>query len=232
MCHYWLGTTEERSPLNFYPEATPGYNSLSARDTDLRIGFSRSAHRYEANLMKRVAPSKIQRSPYLIWVTFRGAERATDAMQGFVGLTEKQRREAHLYRAFNCFHHGDYREAARDPFYAQQVDASYDISASLLDEEDRDIYEQIEKCAVFDDFSLAEHHVPLLDSPWKGDPHLWIDTNAHHRVLMKLFPQRYDKGPDGELGGTPENLASRYALEGITWRHDGWKVVATCNPVD
>ncbi|KAK8135524.1 hypothetical protein PG984_003464 [Apiospora sp. TS-2023a] len=45
MCYYWLGTTKERSPRNFFPEATPEYNSLSALDTELRIGFSRSAHK-------------------------------------------------------------------------------------------------------------------------------------------------------------------------------------------
>lgn len=214
MCYYWLGSTEERAPSDAFAEGSPEYNTLSACDTDLRIGVSRCAHRHVANAKRSAAPVEIDYT-HLAWVARQGAEAAGEAMARFVGLTDEQRREAHLYSAFNYLHQGKHLDAAHDLFYAQQVDPSYDIPESFVDEEDRVAYEQVKKHLGRKAFELAEHDIPLLDSPWKGDPDLWLAWNRHHRFLMKQFQQRYDQGPDG-----PEDLAPRYALQGITWTFD------------
>ncbi|KAK7965871.1 uncharacterized protein PG986_000148 [Apiospora aurea] len=126
----------------------------------------------------------------------------------FVGLTDRQRSDAHLYRAFQHHHRDEHLDAARNLVYAKEVDPTRDVRADL-DDDDRGPQ----------GFKLVERKVPLVGK-WKGDPAVWSMWESDHRIVMKLFRQRHNEGPDGDAGGTPEDLTSQYANLGITWEYD------------
>ncbi|KAK8041482.1 hypothetical protein PG994_014489 [Apiospora phragmitis] len=157
MCQYWLGMHSDYldSAIDF-PEGSPGHNSLAAIITQLCIDFSRYAHRYVASLKASTAQGSVN-GAHLAWVNYKGCIMAHEAMQRFVGLTDDQRREAHLCLAYNCFYKGDKKSAAMVLFYAEQVDPSHAIRADLNDETDCVIYDAIKKRLGGQVFKLAEY---------------------------------------------------------------------------
>ncbi|KAK7910701.1 hypothetical protein PG985_013182 [Apiospora marii] len=218
MCQYWLAITDTRVPRKYYDEATPEYNSLCSADTEMRIGFARSAHRYVCKLKAKAAPHEID-VPHLNWIVTLGLETSTDALERFVGLTDGQRREAHIYQAFHLLHQGNHLEASSQLFYAKEVDPLFNLVESLTDKRDKQAYHLIQDRPGPQGFKLTKIRLPLIGE-WKGDPVLCRTWHRVHLFMMQLFRQRHNVGPDGEIGGTPENLALRYAVNGIRWYHD------------
>ncbi|KAK8002395.1 coatomer subunit gamma-2 [Apiospora arundinis] len=248
MCQYFVGLNRTFSGRNEFDITTPERSSLDSMDTDLHISFCRSAHKYVARLKKRVASHDIVHS-HVKWIIEKGIDAAESAMT-FIGLTDSQRMEAHLYHAFNRLHYAEYwensassdesdtvlvpnrtlhrgnctinelanhhyLEAAREFFYATEVDPSRDMVASL-DEEDLAVFKKIQQRPGPKAFELAvEEEIPLLGR-WSGCPGLWSMWDEDEVLLMKQFRLRHNLGPDGDVG-TPENLVTQYALQGITW---------------
>ncbi|KAK8035505.1 hypothetical protein PG993_010500 [Apiospora rasikravindrae] len=272
MCQYWLGRA-----WHYYEDfpniGTRERNSLAYMTTELDIGFSRSAHKYTTKLSKYTSYKDMVdcQTPNIF---AKSVEAAIHAFE-HAGITDKQRREAHLYRSFAFFHYGQYLDcfpssvaryatyrsynmsvldyigrkwnrgwndwdcwdmseapddrgldvcvdsfyvhAAEDLFYAQQIDPSQDLLASL-DADDRAICRKIQQRPGPQAFPLAEHPVPLLGT-WIGDPRLWRDLTKPERVLLKLFRQRCEELSDGDAVDDGE-LEAQYAGMGITWYHD------------
>ncbi|KAK8066870.1 hypothetical protein PG997_013617 [Apiospora hydei] len=217
MCQYCLGTVAHDWPDWYFADGTPESNSLDALMVELFIGFSRNAHKHVASVKKMDSPSSID-GKHLNWIAELGIDHSVSAMR-FVGLTDRQRSDAHLYRAFNHHHRDEHLEAARDLVYATEVDPTLDVRADLDDEYDRAAYDAIQQRPGPQGFKLVECELPLIGK-WKGDPAVWAMWEADHCIVMKLFRQRHNEGPDGEAGGTPEDLTFQYANLGITWEYD------------
>ncbi|KAK8066869.1 hypothetical protein PG997_013616 [Apiospora hydei] len=211
------GYTAERQALRF-PEGSPEFNSLNHINTDLRIAFARSAHQHIVNQQKTAAPHDIDFN-HAAWIAKLAQEVCCDALENFAGLTDRQRRDAHLYRAFNYQHLGNQYFAARDLFYAKEVDPSLNLRADLADELDRAVYDDIQQRPGPQGFELTKWSIPLLGT-WTGDPHLFTVWRRSHQIMMKMFRQRVDEGPDGEAGGEPQNLAPLYAQLKIDWEQN------------
>lgn len=107
--------------------------------------------------------------------------------------------------------------AAKDLFYAQQVDPQHDLLATL-DDDDRAVCHMIQERPGPQAFRVAEHSVPLLGI-WRGDPRVWGDMSQTEHVLMKLFRQRCDELSDGDTEDY-EELERQYTDLGITWHHN------------
>lgn len=97
MCQYWLGITNTVVPSKYYREGTPEYNSLCDLNTDICIGFACSASRHVSQLAKRVGLSEVDKS-HISLIVHLGQATSRDVLERFVGLSDRQRREAHLYR--------------------------------------------------------------------------------------------------------------------------------------
>ncbi|KAK8135607.1 hypothetical protein PG984_003547 [Apiospora sp. TS-2023a] len=228
-------------------EGSPEANERDYMRTDLAIGYSRSVHKYITRLRKISPTSNLHDCIDSIHIGL--SIRYCDDALKYVGLTDIQRRDVHLYRAFAFVHQAEYSSALPDTqrsgrykppswwyagrfngqkafykdrgktsymnaefdlFYANQVDASYNILENL-DEDDRATYRKIKPLSA--DFAFVEvHEVPLLGS-WSGDPLLWSSWHWELRIMMKLFRQQRITGLDGEA----EELRAQYAYEGITW---------------
>ncbi|KAK8017371.1 hypothetical protein PG993_013697 [Apiospora rasikravindrae] len=231
MCQYWLGCTSQPAPEDYFAEGTPEWNSIYAMDTELRIRFSRNAHRYLASQKDTAARCNID-GEHETWIANMAEEASTDALEQFVGLSDRQRSEAHLYRAFIFLHQGQYYCAAEDLFYAKEADLSRDLATDLEDEYDRAAYEAIQRRPGPQGFKLAEQDLPLLGT-WKGDPYILKTVwNGNHVILMKLLRQRHNRGPEGEEGGEPQDLAPQYALQDFTWEHKDNGEIKVSAPID
>ncbi|KAK8032050.1 hypothetical protein PG990_001784 [Apiospora arundinis] len=199
MCHFNMGGWLVE---NVYPKiAGRRVGSLESNSscylaTDLLIGFSRNVHKHVARIQKfspnstlkdQIEPETIHNS---IWA-------CCQALQ-FVGISDRHRREAHLYRAFTLYRVADttvliplgpgpnvktsrppplpHRNrskvarfaAAHDLYYAMNVKWSYDLLSSLEDEDDKALFRRI-KPLTASGFPLIGCQVPLLGL-WEGDP--------------------------------------------------------------
>ncbi|KAK7955136.1 hypothetical protein PG996_015944 [Apiospora saccharicola] len=256
MCHYWL--EELFHSDNGHDKGTEGSNSLIYIGAESAIGFSRSVHKHIVKLSKSTPYTDIIRldRPSIITKSIQAIKRAFR----YPGLTDSQRRAAHLYRSLALFHHGQlmdhlshvewsttyephgqrifyhdilgldcrgyyigghifYYLAAKDLFYAQQVDPLYDLLQSL-DADDRVICRKIQQRPGPQAFPVAEYAVPLLGT-WRGDPRLWRDLSGSDSLLIKLFRQRCNELADGDTVDNEELKRQDTAL-GITWQHSDW----------
>ncbi|KAK8066868.1 hypothetical protein PG997_013615 [Apiospora hydei] len=223
---------------------------MSDIETELGLDFSRAAHKHLAPLMNQPTSSccTVRGARHVGQVAYRAREVAQSALQNFVGLTDRQRREAHLYRAFHHLYCAEYtmgvladaerrgheialktrmdleHTAGLDYFDAAQdlyYASQVDPEHDLLadlDQNDRDACARIKQRPGPQAFEVAEHKVPLLPDG-KGDPRLWNSWDWNERVLMKLFRLRKNIGPDGGPG-TPEDLALEYEDEKIAWEYE------------
>ncbi|KAK8017370.1 hypothetical protein PG993_013696 [Apiospora rasikravindrae] len=240
MCQYWLGLEHDTKAEDLFLPGTPYFDSLSDMETALGLDFSRAAHKNLTPLMRdSTSCCNIRGSRHAGWVAFKARTVVWETLQNFVGFTDRQRREAHLYRAFHALHCADYFQGlladaeGKGVEYAlkdrteleNDVDPGHDILADL-DEDDRDACARIRQRPGPQAFEVATHEVPLLGD-WTGDPRLWDIWTFDERTLMKLHRQRHDVGPDGGPG-TPEDLALAYEKEGIAWEYeDDGEIVVT-----
>ncbi|KAK7955138.1 hypothetical protein PG988_015832 [Apiospora saccharicola] len=255
MRHYEFGLDHEPGiSLNRlrreHAEGTLVRNSLSHIKTETCIGFSRSAHKFVAEI-RQLAPGRPLHTIDGIgmWIG-RSIHWAREAF-AFVGMTDLQRREAHLYSAlafqteaefmenipweerywapisyypFQYHWHSpvdfwddgreSYEAAAKNLFYAKEIDPSYDILAQL-DEGDRAICRQIQSPPP-EGFEVLERKIPLMDD-WRGDPDMWTEWCRKSSPWMKkLLEQRHivDSGTEPE---SQDDLAARYSAVGVTW---------------
>ncbi|KAK8001655.1 hypothetical protein PG991_013877 [Apiospora marii] len=233
-------------------DGSPVNNSLSHIRTEMCIGFSRSAHKFVTELRKRAPDGPLHTLDGIgLWIG-KSIHWAREAF-AFDGMTDLQRRQAHLYSAFAFqaeaefmenipweqrywapissypfqYHwhspvdfwddgRDSYEAAAKNLFYAKEVDISYDI-LEHLDEEDRAICGKIQSPPP-EGFELAERKIPLMDD-WKGDPEIWKEWCRKGSPRMKkLFEQRHivDSGTEPE---SRDDLVARYSAVGVTW-HD------------
>ncbi|KAK7965869.1 uncharacterized protein PG986_000146 [Apiospora aurea] len=219
MSQYWLWSMSYKpDPALRFPEGSPEFNSLSHIDTDLRIAFARSAHRHIVNQKKTAAPHDIDFN-HAAWIATLAQQTCCDALEHFAGLTDRQRRDAHLYRAFSHQHLGNQYFAARDLFYAKEVDPSLNLRADLADKLDRAVYDDIQQRPGPQGFELTKWSIPLLGT-WTGDPHLFTVWRRSHQIMMQMFRQRFSEGPDGEASGESQNLAPLYDGLNIDWEHN------------
>ncbi|KAK7954733.1 hypothetical protein PG988_015427 [Apiospora saccharicola] len=215
MCQYWLGITDTlTSPGKYYGVGTPEYNSLCDVNTEMRIGFARSAHRHVSQLKATVSRSEIDIA-HLKWIIMQGLDTSGNAIILFAGLSDRQRHQAHLYRAFHRLLQGNHYAASYHLFYAKEADPSVDLLKCLTNSHDKAAYRRIQNRPGPQAFVLAEHWIPLLGT-WKGAPAVWAMWRPASRLMMQLFRQRYHEGPDG----SPEDLARKYASYGIEWSHE------------
>ncbi|KAK8030412.1 hypothetical protein PG990_000146 [Apiospora arundinis] len=252
MCQFWLGIAQTYSPWEVFHVGSPKCNTLMELQTDLSIGLSRCAHKHVVGVKKHAPGCDIVAS-HIERVIKRGVQAADDALGDFVGLTEPQRRDGHLYLGLNMLHHAEhiaalvsskrtgikliggpepssedisldwedevddyYLDAAREVYFATQVNPRQDKGFSGLHQYDRDTLEKIRKRPGRKVFEVAQKLIPLIGL-WEGDPELWDRWDAGHRILMKQFRIRHGIGPDGERG-RPEYLRDKYAAEGVTWK--------------
>ncbi|KAK8035504.1 hypothetical protein PG993_010499 [Apiospora rasikravindrae] len=108
MCHYQVGGLVK----HMFPDASgrvrgsPELNTCHHRATELSLGFSRSVHKYVTQ-SKKPAPSSTLDTQFEAKTIQRSIASCCDALE-FIGLTDSQRREAHLYRAFTLFRVAEY----------------------------------------------------------------------------------------------------------------------------
>ncbi|KAK8002394.1 CDP-alcohol phosphatidyltransferase class-I family [Apiospora arundinis] len=117
MCQFWLGIARTYIPQEVHNLASPKCNTLMELDTDLNIGLSRSAHKHVFGVKKRAPGCDIDAS-HIEFVMERGMRAAVDALGDFVGLTDHQRCEGHLYLALNTLHYADDVSALIDSKHA------------------------------------------------------------------------------------------------------------------
>ncbi|KAK7966368.1 uncharacterized protein PG986_000645 [Apiospora aurea] len=255
MCHYQVGGwVQARFPeADGRLEGSLEYNTCLHLATELHLGCGRSTHKYVTQT-KRLSPDSTLYSQALPETIQACISSCSDALE-FIGLSDPQRREAQLYRAFALFHVAEYLNtlsrrdrrsspylptqyyrrssrgpgrrrhdhvgaardaAARDLFYAKDVDPLHDILADL-DEDDQATYRRIDDLLMARRFTIVNHEVPLLGT-WSGDPDIWEDWEnlfPQRWLLIKLFRMRLGQDSGGE-----EELEMEYADEGITWSRD------------
>ncbi|KAK7911153.1 hypothetical protein PG985_013634 [Apiospora marii] len=108
MCHYQVG----RYARVMFPydvgrlDGSPEYNTCCQIATELGLGYSRSLHRYMIQLEKSVLDGTLK--DYVHSDTIRNSIDACCDALNFIGITDCQRREAHLYRAFALFRVAEY----------------------------------------------------------------------------------------------------------------------------
>ncbi|KAK8101843.1 hypothetical protein PG999_012217 [Apiospora kogelbergensis] len=159
MCQYLLGLTK---PWNLGRLVFHTWE-LKILYTDLNISFSRCAHKYLTQLKKRAGASGISAS-HVRYINWMGVKMAKEALVVLKDQTGPHRRCAHLYLAFHRVHFAEhhvmfsrsgaideelgrvYLRAARDAYYATQMDSSplsRDIIRANLDEDDRAVYDKV-----------------------------------------------------------------------------------------
>ncbi|KAK8135528.1 glucose receptor git3 protein [Apiospora sp. TS-2023a] len=221
MCQYWLGITDTLTrPGRHYGVGTSAFNSLCDVDTDMFIGFARTAHRHVFQLTATVSRSDINIA-HLKWIIKLGLDTSSDAITKFVGLSDRQRRQAHLYRAFHRLFQGNDYAASYHLFYAKEAHPSVDLLECLTNNHDKDAYHLIQNQPGPQAYVLAEHRIPLVGT-WRGAPAVWTSWHPVSRLMMQLFRQRYHEGPHGKgyRFPSPMELAPKYAHYGIEWTHE------------
>lgn len=220
--------------------------------TEMCIGFSRSTHKFLAEIRKLAPDCPLHTIDDIgLWIG-KSIHWAREAFN-FVGMTDLQRREAHLYSAFAFQAEAEFMEnipweerywtpisyypfqyhwyspvdfwddgresyeaAAKNLFYAKEVDPSYDI-LEHLDEDDIAISHKIQSPPP-EGFELLGRKIPLMDV-WRGDPDIWgqwCDKGLPR--MKKLLEQRHiaDSGAEPE---SRDDLAARYSVVGVTWHN-------------
>ncbi|KAK8066724.1 hypothetical protein PG997_013471 [Apiospora hydei] len=251
MCYYQVGGwVKARFPeADGRLEGSSEYNTCLHLATELLLGFGRSTHKYVTQT-KRLSPDSTLYSQVLPETIQTCIASCSDALE-FIGLSDSQRREAHLYRVFALFRVAEYLNtlsrrdrrsspylptqyyrrssrgpgrrrhdhvgaardaAARDLFYAKNVDPFHDILADL-DEDDQAIYRRIDDLLAARRFKIVNHEELGLATPdiWED----WENLFPQRWLLMKLFRLRLDQD-----SGSEEELEMEYADEGITWSRD------------
>lgn len=239
--------TELRSQL---VEGSPACNSLSHIRTEMCIGFSRSAHKFVAEIRKLAPDDPLHTIDGIgMWIG-KSIHWAREAF-AFDGMTDLQRREAHIYSAFAFQAEGEFMEnipwerrysapisqypfqahwyspvdfwddgrdsyeaAAKNLFYAREVDPSYDI-LEHLDEDGKAMCGKIQPPPP-EGFELVERKIPLMED-WRGDPEVWNEWCRKGSPRMKkLFEQRHvvDSGAEPE---SRDDLRAQYSAVGVTW---------------
>ncbi|KAK7911150.1 hypothetical protein PG985_013631 [Apiospora marii] len=250
--NYLLGIEATWDKADRFPRGSPEDNSINHINSDCFIAYSRNAHRHITGLKTRAPPvALMETATKSLLVEIIGS--CSHAL-AFVGVTELQRCEAHLYRAFAFYHyaecHGplldrdDSRQLDREdpsvsPCRVQYGDCYLDAARCLfyarevdcwedvlagLDEDDLRVLEAIQGRPGPQAFELVERQIPLV-GPWRGDPDLWNGWPRHEGILMALFRRRHDKGPDGD-DGVPPDLRSEYLGHGISWSYSGEELIA------
>ncbi|KAK8135609.1 hypothetical protein PG984_003549 [Apiospora sp. TS-2023a] len=116
MCCYWLGRLRKGWELHCWDVGTRAYNSQRHLRAELSIDFSRSAHKYITKLSKCTSYKYIvdpyehsyKLNTYTKPNLFTKNVKIVSEAFLFAGLTDSQRREAHLYRCFALFHYAKY----------------------------------------------------------------------------------------------------------------------------
>ncbi|KAK8135604.1 hypothetical protein PG984_003544 [Apiospora sp. TS-2023a] len=253
-----LGIEATYDTADQFPQGSPESNTLSHINSDSLIAYSRNIYKH-IRWLKATAPLAELLETATTSLLLE-AINATSFAMAFVGVTDHQRCEAHLHRAFAFYHyaeyqspfldkasldtldqpppsespcrvtHGDcYLHATQNLFYAQQVDCWQDILAGL-DEVDLQVLDTIQGRPGPQAFKLKERKVPLVGL-WKGDTALWNGWPRQKSVLMALFRQRHNRGPDGKIGD-PMDLRSAYRNHGIAWSYSDGQLVVNLFDID
>ncbi|KAK8135606.1 hypothetical protein PG984_003546 [Apiospora sp. TS-2023a] len=239
MRHYEFGLTHEPSFFQSWQstkltdleiqlvEGAPVCNSLSHIKTEMCIGFSRSTHKFIAEIRKLAPDSPLYTIHGIgMWIG-KSIQWVREAFN-FVGMTDLQRREAHLYSALAFQAEAEFManipwgraDISYYPFQARwiswtmEIDPSYDI-LEQLDEDDKAICRKIQS-PPSEGFEVLERKIPLMDD-WRGDPDIWSQWCGNGCPRMKkLLEQRHiaDSGTEPE---SQDDLAARYSAVGVTW---------------
>ncbi|KAK8047881.1 hypothetical protein PG996_015945 [Apiospora saccharicola] len=115
MCHYRVGgDVRDISPdTPGRLDGSPEYNTCNHIAIELKLGFSRSVHRYLAQLKKSAPNSALH--DFIEAKTIHSSIDACCQSLDFVRIEDCQRREAHLYRAFALFRLAEYLRALPEP---------------------------------------------------------------------------------------------------------------------
>ncbi|KAK8001654.1 hypothetical protein PG991_013876 [Apiospora marii] len=115
MCYYKAGyyATDISPDTASHMEGSPEYSTCCNIDTEFNIDFSRSLHRYVTQLEKSVPNHTLE--DHMKAETIDESITACCSALNFVGISDCQRREAHLYRAFALFRVAEYLRTLPEP---------------------------------------------------------------------------------------------------------------------
>lgn len=241
-----------------FPQGSPEDNSLNHMDSCSFIAYSRNTHKHIRRLKARAPPITLVKT-----ATSRLLCDTIDACSyalAFVGITDRQRCEAHLYRAFAFYDYAEFQVPflakddldrldrnerslspcrvthsdcylhARRCLFYAQQVDSWQDVLAGLEKDDLQVLNAIQGRPGPQAFELEERKLPLV-GPWKGDPDLWNGWPRHESIVMALFRRRHNQGADGEVG-VPMDLTAAYHAHGISWSHSGDELVPNLFNID
>lgn len=256
MTSYLLGIEATWDLADQFIQGSPQDNSLHHMNSDCFIAYSRNTHKHITILKARAPPvAVIETATRDLLLEIIGASSHALA---FPGVTDRQRCEAYLYRAFAFYHyaecqnpfldrdgidHLDRERASVSPCRVNHGDCYLHAARSLfyarqvdcwqavlagLNEDDGRVLDVIQARPGPQAFQLQERQFPLVGS-WRGDPDLLNGWQRHEIILMALFRRRHNQGPDGDVG-VPPDLTSEYQEHGIFWSYSGTQLGTVQHP--